>query len=145
MHAGSQTAAVHLCELRESARTVRKRIGFECTAEGADASGSESRISGGRALEVKIVLEISSFDEARSAIALLVKYLSLERPASLTPISELGLTVRAEDTLRSVEIFTVEALLERTESELLRTPNVGRKVLNEIKQTLLDRQQRLAI
>jgi DNA-directed RNA polymerase subunit alpha len=47
-------------------------------------------------------------------------------------IEKLGLTVRAENCLKAEDIYTLEQLQKRTEHELLKTPNLGRKSLGEI-------------
>ena len=54
----------------------------------------------------------------------------------LRAIDELGLSVRASNCLRAEHIHRVGDLIQRTEIELLRTPNLGRKCLNEIKAAL---------
>lgn len=46
------------------------------------------------------------------------------------------LTVRTVDCLKAKNIYRVAELIKHTETELLRTPNLGRKSLNEIKEVL---------
>lgn len=53
-------------------------------------------------------------------------------------IDELELSVRATNCLRSANISTVGELVQRTESDMLKTKNFGRKSLDEIKSVLLD-------
>jgi len=52
------------------------------------------------------------------------------------PIDHLDLSVRSMNCLKSDDIFRVGDLVLRTEPEMLRTPNFGRKSLNEIKEVL---------
>ncbi len=52
-------------------------------------------------------------------------------------VDELELTVRSTNCLKAENIFTVADLVQKEESELLRTPNLGKKSLNEIKAVLL--------
>jgi len=52
------------------------------------------------------------------------------------PIDHLDLSVRSMNCLKSDDIFRVGDLVQRTEQEMLRTPNFGRKSLNEIKEVL---------
>ena len=52
------------------------------------------------------------------------------------PIDHLDLSVRSMNCLKSDDIFRVGDLVLRTEQEMLRTPNFGRKSLNEIKEVL---------
>jgi len=52
------------------------------------------------------------------------------------PIDHLDLSVRSMNCLKSDNIFRVGDLVQRTEQEMLRTPNFGRKSLTEIKEVL---------
>jgi len=52
------------------------------------------------------------------------------------PIDHLDLSVRSMNCLKSDDIFRVGDLVQRTEQQMLRTPNFGRKSLNEIKEVL---------
>lgn len=56
---------------------------------------------------------------------------------SMQSISDLGLTVRATNCLTAEGIETVGDLVRRSENYLLKTPNLGRKSLNEIRETLV--------
>jgi DNA-directed RNA polymerase subunit alpha len=60
-------------------------------------------------------------------------------PILTRPIDELELTVRSANCLKAENIFYVGDLIQRTENELLKTPNLGRKSLNEIKEVLASR------
>ncbi len=57
-------------------------------------------------------------------------------PVLLKTIEELDLTVRSANCLKSEKICYLGELVQYTESELMRTPNFGKKSLNEIKQKL---------
>lgn len=46
------------------------------------------------------------------------------------------LTVRSANCLKAEDIYYIGDLIQRTETELLKTPNLGRKSLNEIKEVL---------
>ncbi|MBL4759347.1 MAG: DNA-directed RNA polymerase subunit alpha [Mariprofundaceae bacterium] len=52
------------------------------------------------------------------------------------PIEHLDLSVRSMNCLKSDDVFRVGDLVQRNEQEMLRTPNFGRKSLNEIKEVL---------
>jgi chromosome segregation ATPase len=52
------------------------------------------------------------------------------------PVDDLELTVRSANCLKVEEIYTVEDLIKRTGVELLKTPNLGKKSLREIKERL---------
>ena len=57
-------------------------------------------------------------------------------PALLQAIDELDLTVRSANCLKAENIYYVGDLIQRSEMELLKTPNLGRKSLTEIKDVL---------
>jgi DNA-directed RNA polymerase subunit alpha len=60
-------------------------------------------------------------------------------PILLRPVDELELTVRSANCLKAENIYHIGDLVQRTEVELLRTPNLGKKSLTEIKDTLASR------
>src|SRR5882724_3433132 len=57
-------------------------------------------------------------------------------PFLLRPVDELELTVRSANCLKAENIHYIGDLVQRTEVELLRTPNLGKKSLTEIKEVL---------
>ena len=57
-------------------------------------------------------------------------------PLLLRPVDELELTVRSANCLKAENINYIGDLIQRTEVELLRTPNLGKKSLTEIKEVL---------
>ncbi|CCD29463.1 DNA-directed RNA polymerase, alpha subunit [Candidatus Glomeribacter gigasporarum BEG34] len=107
---------------------------------------------------------ITPEEAIRSAAGILVEQLSvfaeLETPASameapayspqinallMQPVDDLDLTMRAANCLKAENIYSIGDLIRRTEHELLRTPNLGRKSLNEIKEVLMARHLRLGM
>lgn len=66
-------------------------------------------------------------------------------PILLRPVDELELTVRSANCLKAENIYYIGDLIQRTEHELLKTPNLGRKSLNEIKEVLASRGLTLAM
>jgi len=60
-------------------------------------------------------------------------------PILMRPVDELELTVRSANCLKAENIYYIGDLIQRTETELLKTPNLGRKSLNEIKEVLAAR------
>jgi len=76
--------------------------------------------------------EIAAFNEPQSRNAQF-------DPILLRPVDELELTVRSANCLKAENIYYIGDLIQRTETELLKTPNLGRKSLNEIKEVLASR------
>jgi len=60
-------------------------------------------------------------------------------PVLLRPVDDLELTVRSANCVKAENIQYIGDLIQRTETELLKTPNLGRKSLNEIKEVLAAR------
>ena len=57
-------------------------------------------------------------------------------PAFLTVVDALEISLRSANCLKNDNITYIGDLVQKTEAEMLRTPNFGRKGLNEIKQVL---------
>jgi DNA-directed RNA polymerase subunit alpha len=60
-------------------------------------------------------------------------------PQLLAAVDELELTVRSANCLKAEQIYYIGDLIQKSEQDLLRTPNLGRKSLNEIKEVLTDK------
>ena len=60
-------------------------------------------------------------------------------PILLRPVDDLELTVRAANCLKAENIYYIGDLIQRSENELLKTPNLGKKSLTEIKDVLASR------
>lgn len=60
-------------------------------------------------------------------------------PIYLRPVDELELTVRSANCLKAESIYYIGDLVQRSETELLKTPNLGKKSLTEIKEVLAQR------
>ena len=54
----------------------------------------------------------------------------------MRPVDDLELTVRSANCLKAENIYYIGDLIQRTEVELLKTPNLGKKSLTEIKDVL---------
>ena len=57
-------------------------------------------------------------------------------PVLLRPVDDLELTVRSANCLKAENIYYIGDLVQRSENELLKTPNLGKKSLTEIKDVL---------
>lgn len=60
-------------------------------------------------------------------------------PILLRPVDDLELTVRSANCLKAESIYLIGDLVQKTEGELLKTPNLGKKSLTEIKDVLASR------
>jgi DNA-directed RNA polymerase subunit alpha len=84
--------------------------------------------------------QLSSFAELEGTPALIEqpKVPPID-PILLRPVDDLELTVRSANCLKAENIYYIGDLIQRSETELLKTPNLGRKSLNEIKEVLASR------
>jgi DNA-directed RNA polymerase subunit alpha len=77
-----------------------------------------------------------NFDEPESALRHDVEDGLEFNPLLLKKVDELELSVRSANCLKNDNIVYIGDLIQKTEAEMLRTPNFGRKSLNEIKEVL---------
>ncbi|MGC6391180.1 MAG: DNA-directed RNA polymerase subunit alpha [Alphaproteobacteria bacterium] len=77
-----------------------------------------------------------NFEEAQPTVVVPEAQTIDFNPALLKKVDELELSVRSANCLKNDNIVYIGDLLQKTEAELLRTPNFGRKSLNEIKEVL---------
>ena len=78
-----------------------------------------------------------TFDEPKKAVEAVDGKPDLPfNPALLKKVDELELSVRSANCLKNDNIVYIGDLVQKTEAEMLRTPNFGRKSLNEIKEVL---------
>jgi len=66
-------------------------------------------------------------------------------PSLLKPVDDLELTVRSANCLKAENIYYIGDLVQHTETELLKTPNLGKKSLTEIKDVLAQRNLALGV
>jgi DNA-directed RNA polymerase subunit alpha len=78
-----------------------------------------------------------TFEEPKAAVEAMEGKPDLPfNPALLKKVDELELSVRSANCLKNDNIVYIGDLIQKTEGEMLRTPNFGRKSLNEIKEVL---------
>lgn len=77
--------------------------------------------------------------EAEAAVSVAEPEEPAVDPILLRPVDDLELTVRSANCLKAENIFLIGDLIQRTEVELLKTPNLGKKSLTEIKDVLARR------
>ncbi len=104
--------------VRQSARILVEQLSVFAALEGAEP-----------------VLEIS---HGSTALGTMGRSPQVD-PILLRPVDDLELTVRSANCLKAENIYYIGDLIQRTENELLKTPNLGRKSLNEIKEVLASR------
>jgi DNA-directed RNA polymerase subunit alpha len=123
---------------RVEQRTDLDKLVMEISTNGAISPEEAVRASAKILVEQLAVFaqlensEISAFTEP-------VNRSSQFDPILLRPVDELELTVRSANCLKAENIYYIGDLIQRTETELLKTPNLGRKSLNEIKEVLASR------
>ena len=77
-----------------------------------------------------------NFDEPQKEVAAEAVTELAFNPSLLKKVDELELSVRSANCLKNDNIVYIGDLIQKTEAEMLRTPNFGRKSLNEIKEVL---------
>ena len=124
---------------RVEQRTDLDRLVMEIETNGAITAEDAVRSSAKILVEQLAVFaqlegnELAAFDSPAPRSA------QQDDPILLRPVDELELTVRSANCLKAENIFYIGDLIQRTENELLKTPNLGRKSLNEIKEVLASR------
>lgn len=90
--------------------------------------------------------QLSSFVSIRTEdyVGLIEKTPDID-PVYLRPVEDLELTVRSANCLKAENINSIGDLVRKTEAELLKTPNLGKKSLAEIKEVLAARGLRLGM
>ncbi len=121
---------------RVGQRTDYERLSLEIWTDGS-IGPREALASAARELQDQLAIFVAGSEE----IGELPHEISPTSPVPLNenllrPIEELNLSVRSANCLQSADLRYVGELVQKTEAELLRTKNFGRKSLNEIKETL---------
>lgn len=124
---------------RVEQRTDLDRLVMEIVTNGAISPEEAIRASAKILVEQLAVFaqlegsDLAAFDQPAAARS------TQFDPILLRPVDELELTVRSANCLKAENIYYIGDLIQRTETELLKTPNLGRKSLNEIKEVLASR------
>ncbi|MEZ5781720.1 MAG: DNA-directed RNA polymerase subunit alpha [Rhizobiaceae bacterium] len=98
-------------------------------------SGEDAVAFAARILQDQLGLFVN-FDEPQKAVPEETVTELAFNPALLKKVDELELSVRSANCLKNDNIVYIGDLIQKTEAEMLRTPNFGRKSLNEIKEVL---------
>jgi DNA-directed RNA polymerase subunit alpha len=97
-----------------------------------DAEEAIRRAGGILRDQLSVFVDLQGEDEVASGKVAEMQF----DPLLLRPVDELELTVRSANCLKAENIHYIGDLVQRTEVELLRTPNLGKKSLTEIKEVL---------
>lgn len=124
----------------ESAR-VEKRTDLDKLVLDIETNGAIDNAEEAIRTAARILMEQLSFFadlEGIPAVSEAPKASAID-PILERPVDDLELTVRSANCLKAENIYFIGDLIQRTEIELLKTPNLGRKSLNEIKEVLASR------
>ena len=124
---------------RVEQRTDLDRLVMEIETNGAITAEDAVRASSKILVEQLAVFAQLEGDQITSLMAEAPRGNQNYDPILLRPVDELELTVRSANCLKAEDIYYIGDLIQRTENELLKTPNLGRKSLNEIKEVLASR------
>ena len=124
---------------RVEQRTDLDKLVLEIETNGAVTAEDAVRASAKILVEQLAVFAQLEADELSAFDAPVQRSSQQFDPILLRPIDELELTVRSANCLKAENIYYIGDLIQRTENELLKTPNLGRKSLNEIKEVLASR------
>jgi len=114
--------------------TDHDKLSLEVTTSGA-VTPDDAVALAARILQDQLALFVN-FDEPKKALAEETK---VELPFNknlLRKVDELELSVRSANCLKNDNIIYIGDLVQKSETDMLRTPNFGRKSLNEIKEVL---------
>ncbi|WP_412057828.1 DNA-directed RNA polymerase subunit alpha [Bartonella sp. DGB2] len=98
-------------------------------------SGEDAIAYAARILQDQLSVFVNFEEPQKEALQEQVSELAFN-PALLKKVDELELSVRSANCLKNDNIVYIGDLIQKSESEMLRTPNFGRKSLNEIKEVL---------
>jgi len=124
---------------RVEQRTDLDKLVLEIETNGAVSAEDAVRVSAKILVEQLAVFAQLEGNELAAFDAPVQRSSQQFDPLLLRPVDELELTVRSANCLKAENIYYIGDLIQRTENELLKTPNLGRKSLNEIKEVLASR------
>lgn len=120
----------------ENAR-VEQRTDLDKLVINLETNGTINPEEAVRRAATILQMQLASFvDLETTEIAFEEKHSVTVDPVLIQSIDDLELTVRSANCLKAENIYYVGDLVQREESDLLKTPNLGKKSLNEIKDVL---------
>ena len=115
-------------------RTDYDKLTLELETDGSIAPDDAVALAA-RILQDQLQLFVNFEDTAEVSVKTAEEELKFS-PYLLKKVDELELSVRSANCLKNDNIVYIGDLVQKTESEMLKTPNFGRKSLNEIKEVL---------
>lgn len=120
----------------ESAR-VEQRTDLDCLILDIETNGAIDAEEAVRVAAKILIDQLSVFADLQSTVVEeTVEQVPQVDPIFLSSVDDLELTVRSANCLKTQNIYYIGELVQRTDADLLKTPNLGRKSLNEIKAAL---------
>ena len=125
----------NVTQARVGRRTDYDKLSFEVWTDGS-VSPDSAVAYGSKILKEQLSVFINFEDQEEPEVAEQQVGSSQVNPNLYKSVNELELSVRSANCLKNAEIKTIAELVTKTEGEMLRTKNFGRKSLNEIKEIL---------
>lgn len=127
--------AYHVESTRVEQRTNLDRLVIDLETNGTvDPEDTIKRAATILHEQLSVFVDFEKVNEQVTEEAVVVE--DIFDPVLLRPVDDLELTVRSANCLKAENIFYIGDLIQRTEVELLKTPNLGKKSLTEIKDIL---------
>ncbi len=148
LHIDASFSPIHRVAYRVEAarleqRTDLDRLILEVETNGAiDAERAVRDAAGILQNQLTVLVDLEDTEEQEEVPAETGTQIN---PILLRSVDDLELTVRSANCLKAESIYYIGDLVQRTETELLRTPNLGKKSLNEIKDVLATRELALGM
>jgi DNA-directed RNA polymerase subunit alpha len=120
---------------RVGQRTDYERLALEVWTDGS-VRPDEAVNDAARVLQDQLAIFVGTREESERSIDTQEEPPTLQNANLFRPIEELNFSVRSANCLQSADIRYIGELVQKTEGDLLKTKNFGRKSLNEIKEAL---------
>ena len=120
---------------RVGQRTDYERLALEVWTDGS-IRPDEAVTDAARVLQDQLAIFVGTREEGERGVDVHEEPPAPQNANLFRPIEELNFSVRSANCLQSADIRYIGELVQKTEGDLLKTKNFGRKSLNEIKEAL---------
>jgi DNA-directed RNA polymerase subunit alpha len=120
---------------RVGQRTDYERLALEVWTDGS-IRPDEAVTDAARVLQDQLAIFVGTREEGERSVDVPDQPAVPQNTNLFRPIEELNFSVRSANCLQSADIRYIGELVQKTEGDLLKTKNFGRKSLNEIKEAL---------